>query len=58
VVKVPLRSTITLATRLGAADEWALVAGGLLALAVAVAQGVRRRRVSGKSTGQANEVVG
>jgi apolipoprotein N-acyltransferase len=44
VAKVPLRSTITLATRLGAADEWALVAVGLLALAVAVAPGVRRRR--------------
>jgi apolipoprotein N-acyltransferase len=46
VARVPLRSTITLATRLGAADEWALVAVGLLALAVALAPGVRRRRAA------------
>ncbi|HEY1573911.1 MAG TPA: apolipoprotein N-acyltransferase [Pseudonocardiaceae bacterium] len=44
VATVPLRSTTTLADRLGAWPEWAMVAGGLLALAFGVATRARRRR--------------
>jgi apolipoprotein N-acyltransferase len=44
VATVPLRSTTTLADRLGAWPEWAMVAGGLLALAFGAATRVRRRR--------------
>jgi apolipoprotein N-acyltransferase len=55
VARVPLRSTITLATRLGSADEWALVAVGLVALAVAVRLNVRRR--AGTKAMSPSEVV-
>lgn len=40
VESVPLRTTTTLATRLGPAPEWVLAATGVVALVV----GVRRRR--------------
>lgn len=46
VATVPLRSTTTLADRLGAWPEWALTAGGLLALAYGVTIRVRRRRAA------------
>jgi apolipoprotein N-acyltransferase len=44
VATVPLRATTTLADRLGAWPEWAMVAGGLLALAFGIGTRVRRRR--------------
>jgi apolipoprotein N-acyltransferase len=47
VATVPLRSTTTLADRLGAWPEWLLVAGGLLALAFGIAS--RRARAARKS---------
>jgi apolipoprotein N-acyltransferase len=43
VATVPLRSTTTLADQLGAWPEWAMVAGGLLALAIGIATRARRR---------------
>jgi apolipoprotein N-acyltransferase len=43
VARVPLRSTTTLADRLGAWPEWVLVAGALVALAVGIGTRVRRR---------------
>jgi apolipoprotein N-acyltransferase len=43
VATVPLRSTTTLADRLGAWPEWVLVAAGLLALAFGIATRARRR---------------
>jgi apolipoprotein N-acyltransferase len=45
VATVPLRSTITLADRLGSWPEWIMVAGGLLALAF----GVRSERLRGRA---------
>ncbi len=45
VNRTVLRDTVTLATRLGAAPEWVLVALGVGAVAVAVS---RRRRTAGK----------
>lgn len=47
VATVPLRSTTTLATRLGAVPEWALTALGAAAVAVTVVQRRRRRRHAG-----------
>lgn len=44
VARVPLRSTTTLADRLGAWPEWVMVAAGLAALAGCVFTGIRRRR--------------
>jgi apolipoprotein N-acyltransferase len=43
VATVPLRSTTTLSDHLGAWPEWALVAGGLLALGCGITVRVRRR---------------
>ncbi|WP_313896674.1 apolipoprotein N-acyltransferase [Streptomyces sp. GC420] len=51
VAEVPLRSSLTPATRMGTAPEWALVALAGGALAWSVALGVRaRRRTSAEST--------
>ena len=44
VVKVPVRTQETIATRVGAAPEWALTAMGLLAAAAAASIGWRARR--------------
>ncbi len=44
VTEVPLRSETTLATRLGAAPEWALVALGITAVLVGAARQRRERR--------------
>ncbi|HEX3589084.1 MAG TPA: apolipoprotein N-acyltransferase [Pseudonocardiaceae bacterium] len=46
VARVPLRSTTTLADRVGAWPEWAMVAGALLALAFGITGRVRRRRTT------------
>lgn len=46
VATVPLRSTTTLATRLGTIPEWALTALGAAAVAAAVVGGRRRRRTA------------
>jgi apolipoprotein N-acyltransferase len=43
VATVPLRSTTTLADRLGAWPEWVMVAAGLIVLAFAIATRTRRR---------------
>jgi apolipoprotein N-acyltransferase len=43
VATVPLRSTTTLADRLGGWPEWVLVAAGLLALAFGITTRARRR---------------
>ncbi|MFD1048637.1 apolipoprotein N-acyltransferase, partial [Kibdelosporangium lantanae] len=45
VATVPKRTTVTLATRIGAWPEGALVVGGLAAVLWAVGLGIRRRRV-------------
>lgn len=45
VATIPLRSTTTLADRLGAWPEWALTGAGLVALAAAIGLSVRDRRV-------------
>jgi apolipoprotein N-acyltransferase len=46
VARVPLRSTTTLADRLGGWPEWVLVGAGLLALAAGATTRIRRGRVS------------
>lgn len=51
VQSVPLRSTTTLSDRLGAWPEWALVAGGLLALAFGVTGRIRDRRAARAAAG-------
>jgi apolipoprotein N-acyltransferase len=43
VAKVPLRTTATLATRLGAWPEWVASLAGLAALALAVGSRLRHR---------------
>lgn len=53
VATVPLRSTTTLADRLGAWPEWAMVAGGLLALAFGIGTRARRRRTTSHTTSSA-----
>ncbi|MDQ3760907.1 MAG: apolipoprotein N-acyltransferase [Actinomycetota bacterium] len=52
VARVPLRSGTTLATRLGPAPEWALVALGMLGVAAGTraGEGGRRWRISGAGT--------
>jgi apolipoprotein N-acyltransferase len=57
VQSVPLRSTTTLADRLGAWPEWALVAGGLLALALGIAGRVRLRSAAGGAEGTATDAT-
>jgi apolipoprotein N-acyltransferase len=47
---LPLRGEVTLATRLGAWPEWAMTAAGLLALALGIAAGLRRRRADTDTT--------
>ncbi|HEX3829137.1 MAG TPA: apolipoprotein N-acyltransferase [Sporichthyaceae bacterium] len=44
VATVPLRSSTTVADRLGSWPEWVMVAGSLVALAFGIRAGVRRRR--------------
>jgi apolipoprotein N-acyltransferase len=46
VASVPLRTTATLATRLGGWPEWVVSAAGLAALAIAIGSRLRRRRAS------------
>ena len=55
VDRVPLRTTTTLATRLGAAPEWALAVLGLAAAAAGAVRG--RRRTGGTSTPDGASVV-
>ena len=47
VDRVPLRTTTTLATRLGAGPEWVLAALGVAAAAAGAGLAVRRRRSGG-----------
>jgi len=47
VVDVPLRTTVTLATRLGTAPEWGLTVIGLAALGWVIAARARRRATAG-----------
>ncbi|KAA2265845.1 apolipoprotein N-acyltransferase [Solihabitans fulvus] len=53
VETVPLRSTTTLATRLGGWPEWLMTAAGLLALASGITTRVRLRRAHRADTGAA-----
>jgi apolipoprotein N-acyltransferase len=53
VATVPLRSTTTLADRLGAWPEWAMVAGGLLALAFGIGTRARRRPTTSSASAAA-----
>lgn len=55
VVTVPKRTTVTLATRIGAWPEGAMVVGGLAAVLWAVGLGIRRRRALSQSRGQEDE---
>jgi apolipoprotein N-acyltransferase len=50
VYAVPKRTTVTLATRIGAWPEGLMVAGGLVGLAWAIGQRIRRRRVDSSRT--------
>ncbi|APU14995.1 MULTISPECIES: apolipoprotein N-acyltransferase [Actinoalloteichus] len=52
VAEIPLRSTTTLATRLGAGPEWILSALGVAAAGWVVIGGVRRRRLDRRSAVQ------
>nr|WP_245194666.1 apolipoprotein N-acyltransferase [Kitasatospora phosalacinea] len=49
---VPLRDGRTVADRVGAAPEWVLALGGVLACAFAVAGAVRRRRAEGRAAAE------
>jgi len=55
VATVPKRTTVTLATRIGAWPEGAMVVGGLAAVLWAVGLGIRRRRALSESRGQEDE---